>query len=708
MSEKEKLLQAKIPGPDSGIELRPGFCDICAPGPHCGLNAYVRDGKILKVEGSPGHPSGRGVLCTRGAANRAYVYRPDRVLTPLIRTGPKGSGQFREASWEEAYALAAEKLQAVRAEDGADAVAFYSGYNKWYRPFLQRLTYAFGSKNYGTESSSCFTASVMAWKLNAGQFKMHPDMGRAGLYLGWACSGYGSMHHLPGGIAKARERGMKVIIIDVRRTPMTEKHCDLFLQIRPGTDGALALGLGKQLIDRGMIDEAFVRDHVHGFEEYKAYVQGFDLETVSGITGIPAEKILQTVDMMQQYAPVAIHESGCPIIHHTNGMQAYRAITALSALMGTYMAPGGQWPDRNTYAHSMGDFKTMEEEFSEELRPRGGQPMVGEGRFPLWAELVGQMQSVDLSRQIREKSPYPIRALWAHGLNFRTFNDSEGFRKALEGLEFFVDVELFMTDTAKYADVILPACSSFERAEFKVFGPDKVCWYEPVIAPLGQARPDADILLGLAKALGLEDEWLNKDYAACVQHMIRNLPIDLKTLQARPGEPVTVPGVTGAMELELATPTGKFELYSTVLETYKDRGISPLPVYEAPRDGADPAEHPFILCSGGRLAHALHSRLHDVPWLRSLRPEAMAELNPEDGAALGLEEGTDTELYTPWGSIRVKAHLTRAVQKGVVMMYHGYREADVNSLFPPEHNDPCSGFPGYNHLRCGVRKAESR
>ncbi len=678
------------------------FCDICAPGPHCPMTAYVRDGKLLRVEGS------QGALCTRGAATVQYVYRPDRLRTPLLRVGERGSDDFVPISWEEAYRRIAEKLEAFKRESGPETVAFYSGYNKWYRPFLQRFAYAFGSPNYGTESSSCFTASVMAWKLNAGQFKMRPDMGKAGLYLGWACCGYNSMHRLPGGIARARARGMKVIIIDVRHTPMSQKHADLFLQIRPGTDGALALCFGKLLIDRGLIDEEYIACYVHGFEAYKTYVQAFDPQTVSGITGIPETDIYAAVDMMAANRPVAIHESGAPIIHHKNGMQAYRAINALSALMGTYMTPGGQWPDRNAYAHSMADFRTLEEEFSEELRPKNARPMVGQERFPLWAELTGQMQAVDLGRQIRAKRPYPIRALYAHGLNFRTFNDSKGLQKALEELEFFVDVDLFFTDTARYADIVLPACSSLEREEFKVYGPDKMVWFDRVIEPLGDAKPDSLILQELAQVMALEDEWIKRPFADCVAHMIRNWPLTLAELQAHPGQMQTVPGVTLPREPEFMTPTGKYEIYSTILEKYTDHGLSPLPVYEEPLDDADPDEYPFILCSGGRLAHALHSRLHDVPWLRSLRPDAAAELHPEDARTLGVGEGEDIEIFTGHGRIRVKAHLSYTVQKGVIMMYHGYREADVNSLIPPEHNDPYSGFPGYNSLRCGVGKAGVR
>lgn len=278
-------------------------------------------------------------------------------------------------------------------------------------------------------------------------------------------------------------------------------------------------------------------------------------------------------------------------------------------------------------------------------------------------------------------------------------------QKALEDIEFFVDVDLFFTDTARYADIVLPACSSLEREEFKVYGPDKMVWFEKAIEPLGESKPDSLILQELAQAMGLEDEWIRRPFEDCVAHMIRNLPLRLEEVKARPGELQTVPGVKVPTEPEFMTPTGKYELYSTILEKYTDRGLEPLPVYEEPLDDADPGAYPFVLCSGGRLAHALHSRLHDVPWLRSLRPEAMAEIHPADGAALGVGEGETVEVFTGHGRIRLKAHLSHAIQRGVVMIYHGYREADVNSLIPPDHNDPYSGFPGYNSLRCGLRKA---
>ena len=155
MTELERRIKAKIPGPDTGIEVRHTMCDICSPGMHCGINAYIKDGKVIKIEGIDGHPSNDGRLCTKGMANREYIYREDRIKTPLRRVGKRGEGRFEPISWEEAYEEIAKGLNRCKEKYGAESVAFYSGYSKWYRQMLRRLAYAFGSPNYGCESSAC-------------------------------------------------------------------------------------------------------------------------------------------------------------------------------------------------------------------------------------------------------------------------------------------------------------------------------------------------------------------------------------------------------------------------------------------------------------------------------------------------------------------------------------------------------------------------
>ena len=706
MSTVEKRVKAKLPGEDTGIIKRNSFCDVCAPGPHCGVTCYVKDGKIIKVEGTDDHPTNHGLLCPKGQANRQYVYRKDRVLTPLRRVGERGEGKFEPISWDEAYDEIVRRLNQAKAEAGPSSVAFYSGYNKWYRPFLQRLCYSFGSVNYGTESSSCFTSTIMSWRLATGESFCAPDLGRAGIFLGWCCNSFHSAYLGAKGLVKARERGMKVIIVDPRITPAVEKVCDLHLRIKPGTDCALALGLARELIVNNWVDHEYIEQNVYGYEEYKAYVMDFTPERVERLTDVPAHQLRLAARMIHENMPLAINQSGAAMVHHVNGMQTHRAVMALSALMGTYDRPGGMIPAPLTYAHSMAGFATMDHEFPFEKYPEGQPRPVGAVRFPLWDEVVGEMQGNDLARQIHEGEPYPVRALWAHGLNYRMFNGDRELEAALKKLDFFVDVDLFLTDTAKMADIVLPCCSSFERSEFKVFGGGFGQWTEPVIAPLGESRPDDEILVELANRLELDDELLRSGAEACVRHMLRNTPVDVDFLKANRQMPQKLEGVTviPVGEHGFHTPTGKFELWSTVIE--KHPGLDPLPTWKDSIDGADPEQYPFRLVAGARLPHALHSRLHTVPWLRSLRPEAMADLNDGDCRSLGIKKGDRVVLSTHVGAITVAANPTSAVKPGTVHMYHGYSEADVNSIIPPGHNDPYSGFPGYRSVRCAVTKEE--
>ncbi len=704
MNPVEERIAAKLPGEDTGIQLRNSFCDVCAPGPHCGVTCYVKDGKIIKVEGTDGHPTNHGLLCPKGSANRQYIYRKDRVLTPLRRVGERGEGKFEPITWDEAYDEICARLNRVKEEYGPCSVAFYSGYSKWYRPFLQRLCYSFGSVNYGTESSSCFTSTIMSWRINTGASFAGPDLRNAGIFLGWCYNAYYSAYLMTTGVEKARERGMKVIIIDPRITPAVEKQCDLHLRIKPGTDCALALGLARELIINDWVDHDYIRENVYGYEEYKAYVMDFPPERVEALTDVPADQLRLAAKMIHENGPLAINQSGAALVHHTNGMQTHRAVMALTALMGSYDRPGGMIPAPLTYAHSMAGFSTMDHEFPFETYPADAPRPVGAVRFPLWDEVVGEMQCCDLARQISQGLPYPVRALWAHGMNFRMFNGDKELEKAIKELDFFVDIDLFMTDSAKLADIVLPCCSSFERSEFKVFGGGYGQYTEPVIPPLGESRPDDQIITELANRLELDDSLLRSGSETCVRYMLRNTGIDVDFLKANSQFPQKLTGIEmiPVGQHGFQTPTGKFELWSTIIE--KHPGLDPLPTWRDSIDDSDPQQYPFRLVAGARLPNTLHSRLHDVPWLRSMRPEPTADLNDEDAARLEIHRGDHIRLTTWAGSIIVAANPTFTVKPGTVHMYHGYREADANSIVPPGHNDPYSGFPGFRSVRCAITK----
>ncbi len=486
MNHTEALLRGKIPGPETGIEIRHSICDICSPSFHCGVDAYVKDGTIIKVEGNPDHPVNRGILCTKGLSNRAYIYRKDRILTPLKRIGERGEGRFEPIAWSQAYQEISRRLLELRRESGAASVAFFSGYTKWYRDILERFAYSFGSPNYGSESSTCYTSGVMAWVTATGM-PARPEMMKSGLFLGWAFNGYYSRYIVPPLVASLREKGMKVIIVDPRITPASIKLADLHLRPRPGTDGALAHAIANVLCERGWVDGDYIDSYVHGFSEYREYVRNFHADNIESLTGVPFSQVVRAAEMIHESKSMCINESSAPLAHHNNGMQNYRAIMALLAITGNYDRTGGQLPAPHSYIHVSSGFSTTERAFIDSVRPKGAPPPVGAERFPLWNHMERQMQCTDLGRQILEGTPYPIRSVFALGMNYRMFPDSGRFLQALLKLDYFVDVDLFLTDTARYADIVLPACSSFERGEFKCYPAGAPIYTNPSFLPW--ARP---------------------------------------------------------------------------------------------------------------------------------------------------------------------------------------------------------------------------
>lgn len=707
VATKEELLKAKIPCEETGIKICHTLCDICTPSYHCGVDAYVKDGVIIKVEGNNAHPTNKGLLCTKGASNRQYIYREDRIKTPLKRTGPKGSDEFVPITWEEAYQTIADRLLADKAAYGAQSVFFFSGYAKWFRPILQRLSYSFGSPNYGTESSSCFTSGVMAWK-TATASPARPDMKNSRLFLGWAHNPYFTGYLAARSMEQQKKNGTKFIIIDTMYTQTAEKIADFFLQPRPGTDGALALAIANELIRNGWVDYDYIEKYVHGFQEYAEYCSGFNETNVEALTGVPYEKVQQAAHMIHQYGPISIKESSAPIAHHINGMQNYRAIMALTAITGSYDRKGGQIPVEFTYTHQASGYHTLEHEFVKEAKKDSMAVPVGGLRFPLWNELEKEAQSMDLPRQIMEQTPYPIKSLLAFGMNFRMFPDSNYVKKALEKIEFFVDVDLFMTDSARYADLVLPACSSFEREEFKSYPGGYAYYTKPVIKPLYESKPDTEIMCELARRMKLNDPLLSQGYRACLEYILKPISFTVDQLQEA-DTPLKVPEFTphqefAAISRGLNTPTGKFELKSELIASHPEWGLDALPTYRPPLDAAEEKLYPMTLTSGSRLPNALHSRLHDVDWLRSLRPNASADINPLDAAELGIEQDDQIEIITPVSSVSLYANLSHHVQRGLVSLYHGYREANIGDMIGKDRLDPYSGFPAVRSNRCRVVK----
>ena len=708
MTEKEKLLKAKIPCAETGIEVKKSICDICSPTCHCGLDVYVKDGEVIKIEGSKDHPHSQGALCPKGAANRQYLYREDRLHTPMKRVGPKGSGRFAEITWEEAYAEIAKNLNKIKAESGADSVAFVSGFSKWYRPIFKRFAYAFGSINYATESSCCFDSMVMAWKTTTGMFSV-PDVAHAKVFLGWALNPYYSNHLTARDVQMYKEHGGKVIIVDPRVTPAVDKLADIHLQLRPGTDGALALGMAKIIIENGWQDQEFIDKHTYGYEDYAAYVKQWDLEKVARITGLNPDDIYRATEMFATNKPAAIQQSASPVSHHINGYQNYRALIALAGLTGNYDCPGGCFPMPPTYTIQSAGFPTLEEEFADEVKPESARPRISQGHYPVWDMFMDEFQMMDMTEQIMTGKPYPIRGVFALGLNDRMFPESGKTREALKKLDFLVASDLFLTEVVKLADIVLPACTSMERGEYKVYPGGFSMFTKPAIQPIYNSKSDVDMLCELAAYMDL-DPMLSKGYEACVDWIIKPTGLTVEELKKHDTPimtPSARPPVFGSMrENGFLTPTGKFEFKSSRIEKLPESlGFDALPTFKEPL--ADEEEtYEYQLMTGARMSSTVHSRVHEVPWLRSFRRQPMIDINIHDAERLGIQRGDLVELYNKYGSVRALANPTDCILPGNLQLCHGYKEANANDLIGAKHLDPYTGFPGYKSAGCNMRKVQ--
>ncbi len=715
MNDLELKLKGKVPGPDTGIEVRKSVCAICDPGTQCGLDLYVKDGVIIKVAGTKEAPHSHGTLCSKGAATRQYVYSPERVLTPLRRTGTRGSGQFEPISWDEALDEIAARLAEAKERFGPESVMFFSGYAKWARAYLMRFALDFGSPNYLTESSTCATAMIMAQQLTYGA-PAAPDFKNTSCVVYWSHNPSATKSLNLVGIQKKLDEGVKVIVVDPRVTDLAQR-ADVFLQLRPGTDGALALAFGHVIVEEGLYDKDFVEKWTVGFNDYRALVAAMTPEKAAEICGVSAADIRAAARLYSTSKPACIHFSAAPVVHHTNGVQNYRAVFCLIGLTGNLDIAGGNRMNPPSLVHQPGGFPTREREFTGANRLVDMPERIGSARFPVWARLCNEAQACDIPRQIKTGDPYPLKALFALGLNHRMWPGSQSFIEQLCELDFIVDADPFLTDSAKYADIVLPSATSVERREIRCWPMGYVQFTQPAIEPVGEARSDVDILAALSAKLGLGDDLLEAGIEACVEWMLEPSGLTVAELNKHP-EGMWVPGAKPPAERKylaagFRTPSGKVEFASGVLAEYDLCGYEALPEYREPAmspvsrpDLA--AEFPLVLNLGARLPMYQHTRTFRLPWTRSLSPDPHADINPSDAERSGVEDGSWIRVSTPAGSVLVRAHITGIVREGDVHLYHDWPQANANDLIDGDYLDPISGFPGYRSSLCRIEPADDQ
>ncbi|WP_434511848.1 molybdopterin-containing oxidoreductase family protein [Desulfitobacterium sp. AusDCA] len=687
---------ADSPKNEEKTEIRKSICCICDPLTQCGLDVYLSKEGMTKVEGTKENPHNNGRLCIKGRATKEYVYHPDRLKTPLLRVGPKGSGEFQPISWDNALEMIAGKLQAAKEQYGPESVVFYAGYSKWARPFLQRLAYQWGSPNYASESSTCARATTMAWALTFGA-QAAPDVENSRCLIAWSTNPFHSNQCLAQKVVRAKQEGKKIICVDPRVTPLA-RMADIHLQLKPGTDGVLALSLAHVMIRENLYDSQFISQYAYQFEEYKKLVQSFPPEVGSQLTGVPISQIEAAARLYAQTKPAALLTSNSAVVHHSNGVQNYRAVLLLIALTGNYDIKGGNRVQPQSYIGVSAGFKTRQQEYSCARACQKMKPRVGQARFPVWNDLVNEAQAMALPEQILSGKPYPLKVLLGFGINYRMWPDSDFMAHCLEKLDFVINTDLFMTDTCRYCDLILPACSSLERSEFRGYEEGYAILTQPAIPSLYQSRSDCNIIFSLADRLGLNDPLL-KDYPTAINWILEPSGISCSQLEHYPGGMEVVKQPIPEKKYQqngFATPTGKVEFFSTILNKH---GFSGLPIAPVP---VEAKEYPFILNTSSRLPMFIHTRTFRVPSLRALRPRPMADLNFQDAVAHGIRQGDLFTITTPNQRIQVVANVVDTVLPGVVHMIHGESGADVNTLIDKNSLDPISGYPSFNFIPCKI------
>jgi anaerobic selenocysteine-containing dehydrogenase/ferredoxin-NADP reductase len=767
----------------------------------------IENGRLVAVKPLPSHPTGKA-LCPKGRAAPEIVHSARRLTSPLRRTAPKTSADpgWEPISWEEALDLIAMKLGEIARTDGPEAVAFSFTTPSATSlsdslPWLERFVWNFGSPNLVYATELCNWHKDHAHEFTFGAGISVPDYRDTDLIVLWGHNPSNTWLAQAEAIGEGRRRGARLVVIDPRKTPLAAQ-ADLWLRVRPGTDGALALGVIHLLIEEGRYDKSFVRrwtnapflvrrdngeflranqiglggpdsfvvwdtqtnapqaydsarssrpDDAEHFvldgrfeiEVDKATVAcepafgllreellSFTPERVAEITSIPIEKIQALAEIFAD-ARRACYYGWTGIGQHTNATQTERSISLLFALKDHFDAPGGNvvWDKHPVIPLSSYEVMPAEQK----------RKALGLEERPIGPPCNGWITGRDFYRAVIDAEPYRVRALIGFGANIVVSHaDTTMARRALEELEFQVHCDLFMSPTARTADILLPVGTAWEREALRVGfeitpeAQELIQLRQKMVEPVGESRSDMWIAAELAKRLGMADLFFDGDFERGWNHTLAPLGITVADLRAKP-EGIRIPlqhrfrkysDEVGGRVRGFDTPTRRVELYS---ERMLLNGVPPLPQYVVPGDVGDreiDLEHfPYVLTTA-KDGYYCHSQQRGIASLRSRSPVPRVYVSAELAADKGIAAGTAVEIKTAHGRIVMSARIDPDLDQRVVVADYGWWQecpdlgasgfdvlgtttANFNSLISAEARDPVSGAPGMRSSRCDVAPVPS-
>lgn len=631
----------------------------------CATITEVHDGRAVAFYADPQHPVTRGWLCAKVRPYLERVYDNERLLYPMRRSGPKGGDQWERISWDEALAMIAARWKAIIAEYGPAAILPYSYSGTLGTLQLgvcnERLWGRMGAS--GLDRAICCAASHAATQATLGvrYSADYAEVAHSKLVLIWGHNPASTGPHFMPFLREAQKQGTYVVVIDPRRT-RTARSADEHIAPRPATDGALALGLMHVIFSEGLHDEAWLEAHSHGWRELRERALAYPPERVADITGVPAETI---VNLARRYATTkpALLKTADGIQRHQNGGQTFRALLCLPAIIGQYGVRGGG------LAYSTGGYGAWDNEAVSYASAYAPPPrMINMNR--LGAALLGEVNDP------------PIMALFVFAANPVASSPNAG--AIVRGLQrddlFTVVHEQFMTDTARYADLVLPATTQLEQVDVhRPYGHRSLQYNQPAIAPLGECKSNWDTMRALAGAMGYTEPWLHASGEEVIREIIDASRaanpflegVTLERLQAEGTVPLHFTPETDVpfADQRFATPSGKVELFC---EAMRSHGMDPLPEYVEPSEYLRyPERDGWLTLISGASHHFVSSSMANQASLRRKEGTPFIELNPVDAAARGIIDGMDVEVGNERGACRLRAVVTDDVPPGVVVAPKG-------------------------------------
>ncbi|MFO7773930.1 MAG: molybdopterin-dependent oxidoreductase [Dehalococcoidia bacterium] len=640
-------------------------CRGCHGG--CGVLVHVRDGIITKIEGDPDFPTNHGSMCSKGLAFHQLVYHPDRVKYPLKRVGKKGEGRWERISWDEAFETIVAKLKQVIEENGAESIVLAQGTSREGESFLARFGNLLGTPNVMAAGHFCYLTRVGASIVTCGNLPISDYDGDPKCVVVWGNNVLWTNpdEYTGENLCRVLAQGAKLIVVDPRLTYLSSR-ADVWLQLRPGTDGALAFGMLNVIISEELYDKEFVEKYCHGWDQFVERVKEYPVEKVAEITWVPAEKIREAARLFAKTRPASI-QWGISIEQTINCIDNDRLLIDLVAITGNLDVKGGSAFFVPPKGQTISQFT-----FHKELSPEQSAKYVA-GEAHKLCHMIGLVPENYVYNAVLTGKPYPVRAILLQASNpVVTRPNARMVYKALSQVQFLSVADFFLTPTAELADIFLPAATWLE-ADYTggFFFRHGYLFPRRKIVQIGECKSDFEIWNELGRRMG-QKQW-SENYIGDLDQILAPGGLTWADVRDKPYLRGEVK-YRKYLDKGFSTPTGKVELYCTTFEKW---GYDPLPTYkevpESPVSNPKVAkDYPYILITGVRSPVFFHSEHRMIPWLRECHPDPIIEMHPNTAKKHGIKEGDWVYIESPRGRIKQRVNITPGINPQVVCIQHGW------------------------------------